>query len=460
MERKNVSKESATPYLESDIPYDSDRKEKFKMVLGKSKKDTQDLPSKPTEPNSGVVVDAAAAAAILQVATRGIRNPDLDSLTKMSLIGNSQGPSSEGGQASSLGSLLSSWPQSSNQKLAQKGEPSVSVPVANVIAKSAAVAAASEADSSEASLSREQKLKAERLKRAKMFASMIKGKAAPLKTEPRCQSVELPESGFSGSGAEIVNLTGKEREGSSVPLDVDSNRNEKSGKKDVADDIERRSKRKYRSRSTRNEEEEEEEEEEGEEEEKDHKHSKRKRRSRRSSHHSRNRKRHSSSKDRNSWHRHKHDSAADNEQRHSRHGRKHDSFSDDEHGNHRHRHKYDSSSDDEHSHSRRRHKHNSASDDEQRHRRRSRKHRKRSHSERELELEEGEIKSDQSKASEGCAVSREASIDVSKSNHSREASVDVTKSCQGGRASSQPSNTNEVSDDLRAKIRAMLMATL
>lgn len=435
--KKTTSRESDMMYLESDRPHDSDRKEKFKMIIGKSKKDASDLSSKPAEPDSFVTVDAAAAAAILQAATRGIRNPNLECLTKMPVTGTSQGPSSEGGQASSLGSLLSSRPEISNQKSDQKEEPSVSVPVAHAIAKSAAVAAASEADSSDAGLTREQKLKAERLKRAKMFAAMMKSKAEPLKQ--RCLSVEPSESGFSGSGAEAVNLFGREREGSSVPFDVDtSDRNEKSEKKDLGDDLERRSKRKYRSRSTMNEEDDEEEEEEI----KNHRHSKKKHQSHRSSHHSRDRKRHSTSKDRDSRHHHKHDSSSDNEDRHSRR-----------------RHKHDSSSDNEHRHSRRRHKYDN-SFDEYRHRSRSRKHRKRSHSEREVELEEGEIKSDQSKAGEGNAGSREASVDVSKSLRSREASVDLSKSWQDDRASSQPSNTDEVSDDLRAKIRAMLMATL
>lgn len=455
VDKKNTtSRENDMMYPESDRPYDSDRKEKFKMIISKSKKDASDLPSKPAELDSVVTVDAAAAAAILQAATRGIRNPNLECLTKMPVTGTSQGPSSEGGQASSLGSLLSFRPESSNQKSDQKGEPTVSVPVANAIAKSAAVAAASEADSCDAGLTREQKLKAERLKRAKMFASMIKSKAEPLKQ--RCLSVEPPESGFSGSGAEVVNLVGREREGSSVPFDVDtSDRNEKSEKKDLGDDLDRRSKRKYRSRSTRNEEDEKEE-----EEIKNHKHSKKKHRSNQSSPHSRDRKRHSTSKDKDSRHHHKHDSSSDNEHRHSSRRHKHDSSDDERRDSRRRRHKHDSSSEDEHRHSRRRHKHDSSSDNEHRHRNRSRKHRKRSYSEREVELEEGEIKSDQSKAGEGNAGSREASVDVSKSHHSREASVDLSKSWQDDRASSQPSNTDEISDDLRAKIRAMLMATL
>ncbi|XP_031284508.1 splicing factor, suppressor of white-apricot homolog isoform X2 [Pistacia vera] len=457
--KKAISKESDMLSLGSDIPYDSDKKEKFKMVISKSKKDGQEQPSKVTQPNVGVTMDAAAAAAILQAATRGIRNPNLDILSKTSLNGSSQGPSSEGGQASQ--------PQSSKQLLDQKGKPSIPVPVANAIAKSAAIAAASEADSSEASLTEEQKLKAERLKRAKVFAAMIKGKAAPSKDETlRGLSVEPPDSGFSGSGAEFANLLGKEREGSSVPVDVDTfDKNENIEMKDTGEDSERRSKRKYRSRSNRDVEEEEEEEE---KEENDHKRSKKKQHYRRSSHHSRDRKRHSSSKDRDSRHRHsrhrhKQHKSSDDESQQSKDLQKRDSSCDNEHHHSLSRHKHGCSSDDEHHRRRHRSKHKySSSDEEHRHRSKGHKHRKRSHSEREVDLEEGEIKSDQSKASNINARSRETSVDISKSYHaSREPSVDLSKSNHDGRASSQPSNsTNEVPDDLRAKIRAMLMATL
>ncbi|KAH0986999.1 hypothetical protein GBA52_014176 [Prunus armeniaca] len=110
-----------------------------------------------------------------------------------------------------------------------------------------------EADSSEASLTREQKLKAERLKRAKIGS-------APLKSESlRGLSAEPPESGISSSGNEVVNLSAKEREGSSVPLEADiSDKVEEFEKKLSVDDCnERRSKRSYRARSKRHEGEEE-----------------------------------------------------------------------------------------------------------------------------------------------------------------------------------------------------------
>ncbi|XP_062168788.1 uncharacterized protein LOC133874898 isoform X3 [Alnus glutinosa] len=440
-----------------DIPYNYDRKEKFKMVIGKSKKEGQDPLSKATEPQ----IDAASTAAILQAATRGIKNPSFEFFPKTSSNGIGQAPSTEDGRTSSFGSLLSSQPPSSISKPDEKGDPSVSVPVAKAIAETAAIAAASEADSSEACLTREQKLKAERLKRAKMFAAMIKGGAATLKTEPsRGLSAEPLGSGISGSGADVENFVGKEREGSSVPMDVDSpDKIEKSEKKISVDEYnERRSKRSYRSK--RHEEEEEEEVEEGgeeEEEEEDkrsHKHSRKKHRSHRSSHRSRDRhkhrKRHSPSEVSDSRHQHKYyDDSFDDEYRHSRRRHKLDTPSDDEHRHSRHRRRHDdSSSDDEHRHSRRQRKHDS-SDNGHEHRSRSAKYGK-SHSEKEVDLEEGEIvtRSDQSKASQGDGASREASVELS-------------KSYQDGRApSQQPTETTEVSDDLRAKIRAMLMATL
>ncbi|XWS51837.1 hypothetical protein CRYUN_Cryun11dG0016800 [Craigia yunnanensis] len=414
------SRESDSVFVGSDIPYDSDRKEKFKMVISKSKKDGQDPPSKATQPQIGVSVDAAAAAAILQAATRGIKNLNLEILSKTSLNVRSQAPSGEGGNVPRFGSLLFSQPQSSVQKPGQKGEPSVSGSVANAIAKTTAIAAANEADSSEECLTKEEKLKAERLKRAKMFAAVIKSGAAPLKTEPlRGLSAEPPESGVSGSGVEGLSLFRKEREGSSVALDVNSSdKNEKHEKiYSGIDHNERRSKRKYRSRSKRHEEdtrqEEEEEEEKGVDE----------------------RSEYSESDHYHSRHRRKRDSSPDTENRRSRFGNEHNGSSDDEHQHSRHCRKHDRSSEEEDRRSRHQHKHHSSSDDKYGHRR------KRSHSGREVELEEGEIcaKSDQSELCEGNGASREASVDISKPDAE-------------GRAPSLPSETTSVSDNLRAKI--------
>lgn len=455
-------------YVDADIPYDYDKKDKFRMVLGKSKKDGQDPPPKVSQPQCEVTMDADAAAAILKAATSGIKNPSLDLIPKLSGYGIGQGRSNESGKSLSVESLHTSQHRSSTQRQTTVGESIVFIPVAKAITKTAA----NEADSSEASLTREQMLKAERLKRAKMFAAMVKSGTAPLKPERlRSLSVEPPGSGTSSPGNEVVNPAGKEREGSSGPVDVDtSDKIEKFEKKTVVECNERRSRRSYRSKRE-DEEEEEEEQQEEEEDEKDHKHS-RKHRSHRSSRHSRDRhkhrKRHSSSKDLESQHHDKHgsDEYSDDEDRHSRRRHKHNNSSDDgEHRSSRKRRKHHSSDDEEHHRSRRhlrhvdssydehrrtrdRHKHGDSSDDEGQHRSRSTRQRKHQ-SEREVELEEGEI----------CAR-----LDQSKANESerarREASVDLLKSRQQESAPSQPSETTVVSDDLRAKIRAMLMATL
>ncbi|WCJ32960.1 SWAP (Suppressor-of-White-APricot)/surp domain-containing protein [Euphorbia peplus] len=430
-DKKTGSREKDTHSLSSDVPYEPDRKEKFKMVLGKSKKDGQDPPSKANPQPVGVSIDAAAA--ILQAARKGIKNPNLEILCK-TITGTRQVHSSEGGD----GQISSRDPSSNNQK-----------PDKN----------ANEADSSEASLTREQNLKAERLKRAKVFAAMVKSKAVAMKSEPlRGLSVEPSESGFSGSDSQAIHLGDQERRSSSVPVDVDSNDKIKKleMKESAEEHNERRLKRSYRSRSKRVDEEEDDE-----EESRDHKHSRRKRhhKSHRSKDRHRHRKRHSSPHDlesdkkvdsssesevRYSRHRHEHDVSSDDGRGNSRYKHKRDGYIEDGYRHHRRNHRHNSSDDDEPTHSRRtkrshqRHKHDSSSDEEHSHRAKSVKHGKTTCSERDPDLEEGEIlmKSDQSKASEcGDGASREASVDLSKS---------------------QP----EVSDDLRAKIRAMLMATL
>ncbi|GAB4849621.1 hypothetical protein Ancab_004415 [Ancistrocladus abbreviatus] len=535
-----IDKKSSANDSDHDLPHESDRKEKFKMVIGKSKKDTQDQPSKGTQQQVAVGVDAAAAAAILQAATRGIKNASLEMLSKIPLNGH-HGIGSEG-QASSFGSQ----PQSSIHRQNEGGQPSVTVPIAKEIAKTAALAAAGEADSSEAGLTREQKLKAERLKRAKMFAAMIKRGTVPSEKDPlRGLSVEPLGSGVSGSGTEILDQEAKGKEESSVPPETGiSDKAEISGKKHSDDgDAERRS-RKNRHYRLRIHEDEEAGVEEEKKEEYDSKgelrHSRKKHKNSRPSHHhrdhSKHRKRHSSTRSKESRHRHKRDSSSEDMGRHHRHKHessedehrsrlhRHETSSEDEHQRKCHRHKHDSSEDehkkrhqhkhrssedghqkttwhkhdssedehkrsgwhkhesssenehrkkssrhkhdstedgnkksrrrkhessseDEHQKTNHRHKHDNFAKDENGHITRSSKLRKRSHSE-EGELEEGEIRTKISEQSP-------SSVD-----DSREASVDLLNSNQDKRAPSQPLEPTEVSDDLRAKIRAMLLATL
>ncbi|KAL2476339.1 SWAP (Suppressor-of-White-APricot)/surp domain-containing protein [Abeliophyllum distichum] len=543
MDKASVLKEGDSSSLGGDTPFEFDRKEKFKMTIGKSKKDAQETECRGTQQEFGVTVDAASAAAILQAATRGIKHPNLGIISSTPLNAN-HGHSSEDNQASSLTSLPFSQLHGTTEKSDQDGGHNVSVPVIKTISRTAAVEAAGEADSSEAHLTKEQKMKAERLKRAKMFVAMLKSGAVPFKTgTSRGSSLEPQESGPSKSASE-VNLTGKQREDSSAPVDVykpgidekpesdnfGEERNERvsrrkyrlrSGEHEDEDEYEkkmvhneRNSRRKYRSRSGRYGDDDENGEaietkhsrkkyrshssslQDGEksEEDRDHKHSKRKHQScslpqeeedyedrereekdrKRSRHKHRSRSlpqeeedyedRDREEKDRKrSRHKHrshhsshehsrKRDSSkrysreeedeVDEEQRHHRHsGKKHRSH----HSRRSRRHKERHSSKDRES--RDYTKDDGSSDGEHRRCNSSDKHKKGSYIERE-ELEEGEISSKSSNDSRGIVsghVSRETSLDVSNLFES---------------APSRPLEaTTEVSDDLRAKIRAMLMAT-
>ena len=361
-EKKTSRRDVASP--STGISNDGDRKEKFKMALGKPKKNEQEPPPKIEQQPSEIVLDAEVTAAILKAATRGIKDPGLKIFPKQS-------------------------------------------------------ASEAEADSSEASLTKEQRVKAERLKRAKMFAAMIKNGAAPSKPDPsRGLSVEPAGSGVSSSGNETANP----KVGSaSVDLEA-SEEIERLEKKTVIDECtERRSRRTYRPRSSR----EDKDEEEGEEEdERDDRRSRKKHRSHRSSRHSRDRHSHKErhfelsdddEEDRDSRHRHKRRSSVDRDD-------------DDE----------DHEADRRRSSRKRRKDYDRFSDDEDRDRsRRSRAEKRRERrSGKEGEVEEGEI------------------LDRSKKTANetgREPSSDILKS---------PSESTVVPDDLRAKVRAMLMATM
>ncbi|XP_052207249.1 uncharacterized protein LOC127811427 isoform X2 [Diospyros lotus] len=436
----------------SDIPCDSDKKEKFRMVIGKSKKDGQDPPSKTNQPQFGVSVDAAAAAAILQAATRGIKNPNLGLLSGTLWNGEKRSRNSEGEQASISGCHLSPHPENIIQKPMQKGDPGVPISAGIAAAKTGYPEAADQADSPEAQMSKEQKLRAERLKRAKMFVAMLKTGAVPSKsdTTPRSLSVEPQDSAVSGSGDVVDNLAGKEQDSSSIPLDVGTlDKKEKSEKKCSDDEYhERRSRRKYRSRSSRHEEENEDDEEEDEDhkhvrkkhqshrssrdegkeedmEDQDHRHARKKHRSHRSSleegkgegedrrDHERSRKKHRSY---HSSHEHEDEDEDEEEdykeeRHHKRSRKKHKSHRSSHHSRERHRHKdRHSSKKRESRHSRR---HEKSSDDEHLHRSSSDKLKRASHSEE--ELEEGEI------SSKILDAGQEASKDVRSSDQSARA---------------------------------------
>ncbi|XP_018471195.2 uncharacterized protein LOC108842702 isoform X2 [Raphanus sativus] len=418
----------------SVIQDDSAKREKQKMVSDKPKTELQKEPFKPVERQMRVNVDVNTAAAILEAARRGIRNPQLGILSGKPLDETSQSLGNDG-------SNTSSKPPDLAKSMGQLNSGS---------------AAASEADSSEAGLTKEQKLKAERLKRAKIFVAMLKpGAQASQQAEPS-RSVSVEPLGL-GSGSDAAKESSPRLSEAETKQADDGN-------------SERRSKRNYRSRSQKDENDEIEEddkessmEEVTEDTKTGKKHSSRKRHDR-----YKHKTRHSS-KDRHSRDKHKHESSSDDEY-HSRSRHRHahrkssdrhelyDSSDTDREHRHRsskhnkdadyskdkrsHRHKsrkhhdkhIDSSDDEHHRHHRHRssrRKHEDSSDGEHGHRQKSSKRIKKD--EKRVEKEESASKSDQ--------PDRKASLEDDKIMH--------------------PQNEpTQVSDELRAKIRAMLADTL
>lgn len=185
-----------------DVPFESDRKEKFKMVIGKSKKDAHEAEKESQE--CGFTVDAAAAAAILQAATKGIKSSGLRYITNTASSSHINAVRNEDGQPANSSNLQPLLPYSTGEKSEQSGScnPSDSHEVAGGD------------DYSNSNLTEEQKLKATRLKRAKMFVAMLKSGALPSRTgASRGSSAEPVEHGVRRSAAE-GRYAIQEREGS------------------------------------------------------------------------------------------------------------------------------------------------------------------------------------------------------------------------------------------------------
>ncbi|CAN6445362.1 unnamed protein product [Victoria cruziana] len=184
---------------QSIIASDLDRKEKFKMVICGPKKDTSSQSSKTVQRHYGMSVDAAAE--IVLAATRGLRNQKTNvSLSRGSnIVENGAQPAIDvTRQSKSIGShSISSHGHDSHAKPKLSMSGSGNVSVAKAMAKNAALAAADEADSSEACLTKEQKQKAERLRRAKMFAAMLKSDSHQGSTGLPRLSPPLSNSGHS-----------------------------------------------------------------------------------------------------------------------------------------------------------------------------------------------------------------------------------------------------------------------
>ncbi|CAL9144776.1 unnamed protein product [Musa hybrid cultivar] len=424
----DLTKESARDHNSSDLSegwlYDPHRKEKFKMVIGAPKKEKHD--QQPTlAPQAGVSVDEAAA--IVLAATRGVSsaNAHQDISRPELAAGRTR---REATHTSSLGSYSflqgrESIPKpassheegtslpSSNQQLSNKGSNTDDdVWIAKAIAKTAALVTSCEADSSEASLTKEQKLKAERLKRAKMFAAMIKS-GDPLSKltgsiTAQNSSLEISAAGSSRSGAGS-DLLVKEREGSSVPFDAEvSGRfkfQERESDHDVSEEYSHREKHQSCSRDLRTDDMVE-----------SHKQSKKRHRSEHSINHRSGDKKHrkhpSSSKDKESRHRHKHHSSSEDEYGHRKHSRSH-------------RRRKDEGTPEE--------KERTGSDGHRK------KHHRRSQRNHDTDEEVNTTILDQSEAPQ-------------KSNHQKVVNM----------PSAPTDAATEVSKDLRAKIRAMLLETL
>uniref|UniRef100_A0A0E0JMV2 SURP motif domain-containing protein n=1 Tax=Oryza punctata TaxID=4537 RepID=A0A0E0JMV2_ORYPU len=422
--QSSTSKDASSPDRSSAEPsekqlYDKNKKGKgkFHMIISGAKK----------EPPRNVTADEAAA--IVMAATRGFgpANIQTSTLKDTSGIGQTRGGN---GHTSSFGSFSSlqdpdvpSKPVSNSEagtSLTSSGQPKNEGTgiidddwIANTIAKAAAVAASKEADSSEASMTKEQKLKAERLRRAKMFASIIKSggtKMADSSTsaDPTNEAERASPGDLNLSGSD-PQLLAKEREGSSVPFEREGSSLAKQ-EKDSDDEQDRT--RKYRKKHHP------ESDEENYDSEESYKHSRKKHRSEHSRSHT------------SDVYKHKHKKhSKDLEPRHHRHR---DNSLEDEHeyrsskSRHRHRDDYHYHEDDEHRSS---HRH-------QRDHRSSSKRKK----------------DDDPDMSKQAVVRPEVS--QSTSGHKFESEKAPGDTAQSSQA------TTEVPSELRAKIRAMLLETL
>ncbi|XP_076954613.1 uncharacterized protein LOC143629147 isoform X2 [Bidens hawaiensis] len=481
--KKSISRENENDIMESDdIPLDSERKEKFKMIINKSKKEGSDVPAKSTQSPPRVQVDADQAAAILQAATRGIK-------------------------PSNLGFL---YGQSSNED-----------------------------GSSESKLTHEQKLKAERLKRAKMFVAQLKSGAAPLKaglsrgssaepqTDNRLAAKETEKNTPPLDVGAADNISKSEKEHLNEEKRAMRKyraRSTKDNKDDHDDDDEddgddeRERKRSHRHHSKKHRSHSHSVEDERDEkyaDERDYKHAKR-HRSHRSSHkhdddldritdekdqkHSKKKKHRSSSsyedgeqesepeRSRRKHRSHEDEQESEHERSRKKHRYEDEQESEDEYSRKKHRSYEDEDS--EHEYSRKKHRSHHSSHDEDdsddKHSRRKRKHgshksshrhkHRKSHSSRHKEkhdVSSEEESRDQSKANKNIKGPNSEREELEEgeitgpskgvplvNGATREPSVDTSSSLQDLKPLTQPSTTTEVSDDLRAKIRAMLMSTM
>ncbi|XP_062218646.1 uncharacterized protein LOC133918665 isoform X2 [Phragmites australis] len=408
-----VSERSLAKPSEKQL-YDQQGKGKFQMVVGGVKK----------EPPRKVTADEAAA--IVMAATRGLgpANDSRNTLKKMRDDVHTRGSNDH---SSSFGSFSSLQDQDAKPEHTSNSEADTSLTssgqlkkegtgiidddwITNTIAKAAAVAASKEADSSEASMTKEQKLKAERLRRAKMFAAIIKSGGNKMNdlaigTDPTNEPTKASPADMNVSSP-YLQPAAKEREDSSAPFEQEGSIATKQ-EKDSDNELNRV--RKYRKHHPESDEKDDSEE--------SYKHLRKRHRSEHSRSHSKD------------VHKHKHKShSSDLESRHYR--RRH------------------GSSEDEHEHrsskSRHRHRDDEQYSDDDKHRR-SRRHRRDHRStERKHEYDR-----DQSEQTLGRSAASPSTSNIKF----------VSERPPGDTAQSSEATT-EVPSELRAKIRAMLLETL
>ncbi|KAH7651013.1 hypothetical protein IHE45_20G028900 [Dioscorea alata] len=402
------------------------------MVIGAPKRDAHDQDSKPMK-SSGVTPDEAEA--IVLAATRGASPANVFSNKHKNNLGVTSNGSFSSLNDNGLISKPVSTSDANNSGQLNSGQfhKIDSVDVVKAIAKSVVNAASYEGDSSEVSLSKEQKLKAERLKRAKIFAAMIKSGQ-----EPMTELIQAPTTTHSTLSEAESDPVLREREGSSVPSNCEISDVKRSSQRDssVLDhDREHKHSRKKRSRSRLDENDSEE----------DHGHCRKKRSSRsradesdsgddhrhsRKMRSSRSRAADSDSEEDHRHYRKRHHSESSSAKHHKRQSSK-------ESRHHRHRH-HDSSEDEQrhmrHSKSRQRHKSDELSDADDQERKRSSRHHRSTHAHFETEV---------------------PSIEDEKTSENLLKEAHEVGGTDGSHAG--PSVDTEIPSELRAKIRNMLL---
>uniref|UniRef100_A0ACD5W0N6 Uncharacterized protein n=1 Tax=Avena sativa TaxID=4498 RepID=A0ACD5W0N6_AVESA len=390
--RGSANKDSSASDRTSAEPSEKQLNEKGKFHLVSVKK----------EPPRKVTADEAAA--IVMAATRGLGPMDSQSntLKDTSDIRCIQDPRTMSKPVSNSGADTS---LTSSGQLKKEATGIIDDDwIANTIAKAVAVAASKEADSSEASMTNEQKMKAERLRRARMFTAIIKSggsKSDLVTSDPVNESAKVSPADLNLPGPDTEPLA-TEREGSSAPFEREGSN---MMKQDKDSDDEQNKARKYRKHHPVSDEDKDDLEEES------YKHSRKRHRSERSRGHSKD------------AHRHKHRHSMDREYRHQRHSH---SSSEDERRSSKSRHRH-------------RHDHDYAEDDEHRHRRSHGSGYKRKHKDDGDPIEQtlGRAEASQSTA-ERKYGSEQPPSGTAQSSHA----------------------ATEVPDELKAKIRAMLLETL